>query len=84
MADKFPSNEFPWDAAMAFGFAVMRLSPAEFWSMTPRELAAAMRAFGHGVHAPPGRAEMDEMMAAFPDRPFAITPGSERAGRKRG
>jgi len=52
---------------MAFGFAVMRLSPAEFWAMTPRELAAAMRAFGHGVHAPPGRAEMEAMMRAFPD-----------------
>lgn len=52
---------------MAFGFAVMRLSPAEFWVMTPKELAAAMRAFGHGAHAPPGRAEMEKMMNAYPD-----------------
>lgn len=52
---------------MAFSFAVMRLSPAEFWAMTPKELAAAMRAFGHGAHMPPGRAAFNEMMARFPD-----------------
>lgn len=52
---------------MAFGFAVMRLSPAEFWAMTPRELAAAMRAFGHGAHAPPDRADLSNLMNAYPD-----------------
>ncbi len=26
---------------MAFGFGQLRLSSAEFWAMTPRELAAA-------------------------------------------
>jgi len=61
------AERFPWEVAFAFGFAVMRLSPAEFWAMTPRELAAAMRAFGHGAHAPPGRAEMEAMMQRFPD-----------------
>jgi uncharacterized phage protein (TIGR02216 family) len=61
------AERFPWQAAFVFGFAVMRLSPQEFWAMTPRELAAAMRAFGHGVHAPPGRAEMEKMIQAFPD-----------------
>jgi len=53
---------------MAFGFAAMRLSPAEFWAMTPKELAAAMRAFGHGAHAPPGRADFSDLMQAYPDR----------------
>jgi uncharacterized phage protein (TIGR02216 family) len=61
------AERFPWEAAMGFGFAVMRLSPAEFWAMTPRELAAAMRAFGHGVHTPPGRADLANLMNAFPD-----------------
>ncbi len=69
MAEMPPTGKFPWDAAMAFGFEVMRLSPAVFWAMTPRELGAAMRAFGHGVHAPPGRGEMESLMQAFPDRP---------------
>ena len=35
---------FPWEAAMRFGFGVMRLSSAAFWALTPRELAAAFRA----------------------------------------
>lgn len=30
---------------MAFGFGVLRLSPAAFWSMTPRELAAAANSY---------------------------------------
>ncbi|MFZ2101984.1 MAG: rcc01693 family protein [Oricola sp.] len=60
-------EKFPWEAAMAFGFRAMRLTPAEFWAMTPRELAAAMRAFGHGMHAPPGREEMEAMIKSFPD-----------------
>jgi len=54
---------------MAFGFAVMRLSPAEFWAMTPKELASAMHAFGHGMHAPPGRRELEGLIQAFPDSP---------------
>ncbi|MEM1376201.1 MAG: phage tail assembly chaperone [Pseudomonadota bacterium] len=33
---------FPWEEAMAFGFAHLRMAPEAFWQMTPRELAAAM------------------------------------------
>jgi uncharacterized phage protein (TIGR02216 family) len=62
------AERFPWEAAMGFGFAVMRLSPVEFWAMTPRELAAAMRAFGHGIHAPPGRVDLARLMETYPDR----------------
>lgn len=51
---------------MAFGFSVLRLSPRDFWTMTPRELRAAASAFG-GTDAP-GRAELDRLMARFPDR----------------
>ncbi|MEO1701462.1 MAG: phage tail assembly chaperone [Pseudomonadota bacterium] len=40
---------FPWGEVMAFGFGHLRLSPSAFWSMTPMELAAAMRAHGVGV-----------------------------------
>ena len=35
---------FPWQEAMRVGFGVLRLSPAAFWAMTPRELAAAIEA----------------------------------------
>ena len=62
------AEKFPWETAMAFGFAVMRLSPREFWAMTPRELAAAMRAFGHGVHSPPGKEDLARLMHSYPDR----------------
>ena len=35
---------FPWSDVMAFGLGVLKLTPAEFWAMTPREL-------GHAVNA---------------------------------
>lgn len=60
-------RRFPWDEAMGFGLGVLRRSPAEFWAMTPRELAAAMRALGVGRAGPPGRAALDELMERFPD-----------------
>lgn len=57
---------FPWDEAAAFAFAVLRLSPGQFWAMTPRELALAMRPFLHGRGAP-GRAQFDALCKQFPD-----------------
>ncbi len=52
---------------MRAGFGRLRLSPDEFWAMTPRELFHATgggRANGSG---PPGRAELAALMARFPD-----------------
>lgn len=53
---------------MAFGLGQLRLSPRDFWAMTPRELAAA----GEGIlgpHVEPlGRGELDEMIARYPDQ----------------
>lgn len=52
---------------MAFGFGVLRLSPDQFWRLTPRELAGAVRAlFGEG--APLSRDTLNELIARFPDR----------------
>jgi uncharacterized phage protein (TIGR02216 family) len=48
------------------GFGLLRLSPRDFWSMTPRELAAAMRDLG--VPAAPARSDLESLMAAYPDR----------------
>lgn len=59
---------FPWDGAMAFGFGRLRLSPSDFWAMTPRELAAASGR-AHGRSGTPGRAELEALMARFPDIP---------------
>jgi uncharacterized phage protein (TIGR02216 family) len=51
---------------MRFGLGVLRLSPAAFWAMTLRELAAAA-----GPVAPAdggiGRGRFQELMARFPD-----------------
>ncbi|GGF53187.1 hypothetical protein GCM10007301_10810 [Azorhizobium oxalatiphilum] len=63
---------FPWDAAMGFGLGCLRLAPRDFWAMTPRELAAAVRA----VNGPPtrgaalDRAGLAALMARFPDAPL--------------
>ncbi|MGH2343326.1 rcc01693 family protein [Segnochrobactraceae bacterium EtOH-i3] len=61
---------FPWEAAMGFGLGVLCLSPATFWSLTPRELAAAVRGRMPGGNAParpPDRAAFGALMARFPD-----------------
>ncbi|KAB2729777.1 phage tail assembly chaperone [Brucella intermedia] len=62
----FPAP-FPWDEAMRAGFGLLRLSPQAFWSMTPRELNAAL-----GPSAPvfdaPSRQSLETLMRSFPDR----------------
>lgn len=61
------AGRFPWDEAMSFGLGRLRLSPDAFWSMTPRELARAMRAFIGEQGEAPQRAELERLMATFPD-----------------
>ena len=55
---------------MAAGLGLLRLSPTAFWSMTPRELAAALRAvLGDPAAAlPPSRNDLAALMRRFPDR----------------
>jgi uncharacterized phage protein (TIGR02216 family) len=54
---------------MSLGLGVLRLSPAQFWAMTPRELDAAIR----GMMGPPAasltpsRSGLDRLMQRFPD-----------------
>ena len=57
---------FPWREAMSFGLGVLRLSPEQFWRMTPRELAHAIEAV-RGRSAPLDRAGLNELMKRFPD-----------------
>jgi uncharacterized phage protein (TIGR02216 family) len=57
---------FPWDEAIGFGLGVLRLSPQAFWSMTPRELALAIKA-ATGATAPLRRNELSELMTRYPD-----------------
>jgi uncharacterized phage protein (TIGR02216 family) len=62
------AKPFPWTETMQFGFGVLHLAPNAFWRMTPRELAAAIRASRGGVAPPLARAVLDQLMQRFPDR----------------
>ena len=57
---------FPWREAIGFGLGVLRLSPEQFWRMTPRELACALEAAG-GRGPPLDRAALADMMTRYPD-----------------
>lgn len=53
---------------MTFGFGHLRLAPSAFWSMTPRELAAAVAALPRSsTLAPPTRTNFDTLLKRFPD-----------------
>jgi uncharacterized phage protein (TIGR02216 family) len=57
---------FPWREAIGFGLGVLKLSPDDFWRMTPRELACALEtASGRGP--PLDRATLTDMMTRYPD-----------------
>ena len=53
---------------MAAGLGLLRLPPAQFWAMTQRELAAALRSMtASEVASPLPRQSLDELRAQFPD-----------------
>ena len=58
---------FPWNAAMQFGFGVLKLSARDFWALTPRELAAAWGAVVGERGGPLGRGELGDLMERYPD-----------------
>jgi uncharacterized phage protein (TIGR02216 family) len=62
-----PAAAFPWREAMAFGFGVLRLSSDQFWRLSPRELAAAVRGRCGEPAEPMRRRELDALLARFPD-----------------
>ena len=67
---------------MAAGFGLLRLSPEDFWSMTPREMASATSVLGTGRAAAPGRNDLAAMMRLFPDG--AAERGRSDRARTRG
>lgn len=66
---------------MAFGFGVLRLSSFEFWRLTPRELASAVRAL-LGEARPLSRDTLNELIERFPDRlhPSRRDPSGRSSG----
>lgn len=59
------SARFDWPALMAVGLRHLGLRPAEFWALTPAELAL-MLGQGDG-RLPMDRAGLDALSARFPD-----------------
>ena len=57
---------FPWKQAIGFGLGVLRLSPDQFWRMTPRELAYAIEAVT-GRSAALDRDGLSALMKRYPD-----------------
>ena len=52
---------------MAAGLGLLRLPPAHFWSMTPRELEAALRMLLPAADVPLPRAALTALMSRYPD-----------------
>ena len=54
---------------MATGLGALRLSPKDFWAMSPRELERATTGlFGDStVATPPTRAALETLMHRYPD-----------------
>ena len=52
---------------MAAAFGLLRLSPKNFWSMTPREMERAMSVLGGDRVGTPGRSDLASLMNRFPD-----------------
>lgn len=53
---------------MAMGFGLLRLSPRDFWQMTPRELERAMSVLARDDTVAPGKTVLAELMKRFPDK----------------
>ena len=52
---------------IAVGLGLLRLSPRDFWAMTPRELGHVVRLTAGGPDAAPKRQVLESLMAMFPD-----------------
>ncbi len=62
-------SSLDWAGLMQAGLRGLRLSPAEFWALTPAELALLLGQ-GHGQGgslAPMRRSGLERLMQAFPD-----------------
>jgi uncharacterized phage protein (TIGR02216 family) len=57
---------------MHIGLGLLRLSPHDFWAMTPRELLAAT-GLGRAGNGTLRRVDLAGLMARFPDRRQEMT-----------
>ncbi len=68
-------RHFDWPALMGAGLRDLRLTPAQFWALTPMELAV-MLGFEGGAE-PLSRARLEELAARFPDKGRAGDEGKD-------
>ena len=59
---------FPWKQALAIGLGVLRLPPEQFWKMTPREFAAALRGLYGEPQMPLDRKAFEALATRYPDK----------------
>lgn len=71
------SPRIDWPALMRAGIGGLRLTPAEFWALTPVELQMMLGAAGGAD--PMRRSRLEALMQAFPDQ-----DGETRDDRYRG
>lgn len=55
-----------WAGLMRAGLHQLRLSPRDFWALTPAELQVMLGATG--ANAPMGRPQFDALLRDFPDQ----------------
>ncbi len=67
---------------MAIGLGLLRLPPATFWAMTPKELGAALGAIvGPARGGAPSRSDLARLMQSYPDhQPSRQNQGGTRDG----
>ena len=58
-------TRFDWPALMRLGLGQLRLTPNQFWALTPAELALMS---GLDGQAAMDRAGLSELMAKYPDK----------------
>ncbi len=56
-----------WAGLMRAGLHGLRLTPAQFWALTPAELLMMLGV--DAASAPMARARLDALSRAYPDRP---------------
>lgn len=56
---------FDWSALLRFGLSHLRLSPSEFWQLTPKELSLMARP--RSPQAQLGQRELQTLLEQYPD-----------------
>lgn len=59
-------SRFDWPALMRVGMQGLRLTPDQFWRLTPVELGVMLGQ--GGAQAPMNRAGLEALQAAYPDK----------------